>query len=309
MSQPNRRSILKHSAFLALATASANSVKALTQTQESPKCPIGFGSYGLPNTTAIQAIERVAAVGFDSIELAAMQGYHAAPDVLRPNDRDALRSCLAKHDLRLGALMGLPNPAANQHASQNAWVQRLLDLAIDLCPEQPPLIQSVLGGGNWEDKKTLFCDALGAWSELANQANVRLAIKPHRGHAMSLPEHAIWLFEQLGNPSSLCMVYDPSHFAFRGLTLSDTVAESLPYTGYIVLKDAVQENGTVRFALPGEAGTIPHAAIIKQFLEGGYDGEVCCEVSSQLWRQDNYKPDQAIQVCFDNLTSIVNGPS
>ena len=56
----------------------------------------------------------------------------------------------------------------------------------------------------------------------------------------------------------------------------------------------------------GETGMMPHARILRMFYEGGYRGEVCCEVSSQVWRADQYDPKHATQTCFTNLSKIVS---
>ena len=48
-----------------------------------------------------------------------------------------------------------------------------------------------------------------------------LGIKPHRFGAMSLPEHAAWLIEQVKSPR-LKLVYDQSHYEHRGVGLEQT---------------------------------------------------------------------------------------
>ena len=123
---------------------------------------------------------------------------------------------------------------------------------------------------------------------------------------MSLPEQGIWLIDQLNAFGTLKLVYDHSHYMYRNLPVIESIEKALPYTGYIVVKDATMIDGQVRFELPGEAGSIPHADILKQFIDGGYRGEICCEVSSQVWKQDGYKPSSATQTCYANLNSIVN---
>ena len=270
------------------------------------ECPMGFGTYGLPGYSLEDSIRLVEKTGFDSIEIAAMPSYHGAPDQISAAQRKEIRMLLADSGLKLGALMGLPNPDAAKQTENTDWVQQLLELATDLAPDpgSPPMIQSVLGGGDWEKKKTLFRDSLGPWVELAADAGVKLAVKPHRGHAMSRPEEGIWLIEELSAARKLSIVYDYSHYAFRDMSVEETVATALPHTGYIVMKDAVQVDGKVRFALPGETGTTPHAKVLKLFTDGGYRGEVCCEVSSQVWRQEGYDPRVTTETCFSNLTKI-----
>tara|TARA_R110002096_G_scaffold104771_4_gene230693 strand:+ start:823 stop:1695 length:873 start_codon:yes stop_codon:yes gene_type:complete len=268
--------------------------------------PISHGTYGLPGYSLTGAIQLIAETGFDSIEIAAMPGYHGAPDQVSKKERGAIRARLKDSQLELGALMGLPTPNSARQAANTVVVEQMLELASDLAPDKAPLIQGVLGGGNWNDKQALFRDCLGPWVDLASQAGVKLAIKPHRGHAMSLPQHAIWLIEQLDAAGKLTMVYDHSHFAFRDLPVRETVETALPHTSYLVMKDAVLRDGDVRFALPGTCETIPHAAILRQFMEGSYHGDICSEVSSQVWKAEGYDAVKATETCFANLQRIAD---
>lgn len=291
-----------------LQTTTGASLASLLRGQATPPLPtpaIGMGTYALPGYSLPAAIRLIAETGFDSIEIASMPGYHGAPDQLSKAQRGEAKKQIRDTGLKLGALMGLPIPDAAKQAVNTEWMKQMLDLANDLSLEGHPLIQGVLGGGEWEDKKALFRDCLGPWVELAKQAGVRLAIKPHRSHAMDLPQQAIWLIDQLNAAGTLSMVFDYSHFVYRDLPFEEMVKVSLPHTSYVVMKDAVQRDGKVEFDLPGEAGTIPHAAILKQFLDGGYLGEVCAEVSSQLSKAEGYDPVQATKICFANLNEIV----
>lgn len=291
-----------------LQTTTAASLASLLRGQASQPGlvpAVGMGTYALPGYTLPEAIRLVAETGFDSIEIASMPGYHGAPDQLSRAQRAETKKRIASAGLKLGALMGLPFPDAAKQAESTEWMRRMLELANDLSLDGQPLIQGVLGGGQWEEKKNLFRDSLGPWVELAKSAGVRLAIKPHRSHAMDLPQHAIWLIGQLNAAGTLSMVFDHSHFAFRDLPSEEMVKISLPHTSYIVMKDAVRRDGKVQFALPGETAAIPHAAILRQFLDGGYRGEVCAEVSSQLSKAEGYDPALTTRTCHTHLRRIV----
>ncbi|MEM9481539.1 MAG: family 16 glycoside hydrolase [Verrucomicrobiota bacterium] len=268
--------------------------------------PLSFGTYGLPGYSVEDAINLVAATGFDSIEIAAMPGYHGAPDQLSPKARKKVHNHLTTSGLRLGAIMGLPLPKSGHQRENLDAIDQLLELALDLSPNSPPLIQGVLGGGKWEEKKALFLDELGPWIERAKAAGVRLAIKPHRAHAMSLPDQGIWLINQLNAAETLRLVYDQSHFAYRDLPLVETIARALPYTSHIVMKDAVLLDDKVHYKLPGQAGSIPHTEVLRHFIGGGYRGELCAEVSKQVWSKADYDAAETTRVCFNNLRSTVD---
>lgn len=267
-------------------------------------CPMGFGTYGLPGYSLGEAVKAVAKAGFTSIEIVSIPGYHGDPDQVSRAQRKEIRRRIVDAGLRLGALMGMPTPDAVKRVENADRIRMLLELANDLAAEERPLIQSVLGGGRWEEKRDLFRDVLGEWVDLSSKAGVKLAIKPHRGHAMTRPAEAVWLIGQLQAEGRLGLVFDYSHYAFRGLPLDGMVDEALRHTSYLVMKDAVEEGGTVRFALPGEAGDFPHARVLRRLYQGGYRGEVCCEVSSQVWRAKGYDPARAVATCHANLTRI-----
>lgn len=291
----SRRSVLKTAALASLAIPAQHLLA-----ESSKGCPLGFGTYGLPGFTLAESIKLVSETGFDSIEIVSIPNYHGAPDQISTSQRKEIRKLLADSKLQVRALMGMPEPSEKN----TDWFKQLLELSNDLNPDNPPMIQSVLGGGKWEEKKSQFRNGLGPWVELASNANVQLAVKPHRGHAMSRPEEGIWLIEQLNAKGKLSLVYDYSHYTFRDMPADETVATALPHTGYLVMKDAVQIDDKVRFQLPGESGKMPHARILKLFYEGGYRGEVCSEVSSQVWRNDGYDSKKAVATCYKNLTDI-----
>jgi len=264
---------------------------------------MGFGTYGLPGYSVPEAIRLVSKTGFDSIELAAMPGYHGSPEKLTKPVRIEVRKLIEESGIKLGALMGFPRPDPSKMRENKDRMEKLLELNLDLSgKKEPPLIQSVLGGGRWDEKKTVFRDCLGPLVELASKAGTQLSIKPHRGHAMSRPEQAVWLIEQLNAKGKLSLTFDYSHFAFREMAVEKTVAIALPHTGYVVVKDAVrQQNGGIDFLLPGTAGGFPHAQVLKAFSQGGYHGEVCCEISSMVWRKKGYDPQAATKTCFRNM--------
>ena len=217
---------------------------------------------------------------------------------------------LEDNGLRLCALMADLKPEVDdaRHYSQLAELNGLIQLAHDLAPGDapPPLIQTILGGKEWDSSRNLFRDRLANWNQLLADQKGTLSIKPHRSHAMSTPAEAAWILQQLGNPRRLGMVYDYSHYAFREppLEIAETVAEALPITRYVAVKDAVKndEEGKIRFALVGTSGSWDTADILRELGKGGYLGDFCCEVSSQIWRgQPTYDPIEATRTCYQNL--------
>lgn len=267
-------------------------------------CTLGFSTYGMKTLKVEEAVRTIAEIGYDSVEITVWPDWDAAPANMPNERREAVRRLIAEQGSKLVSLMEhiVPSDDDAEHAIHLERLEGVFELANDLAGDQKPLVQTVLGGGDWEQKKTLFLDRLGDWLELANKHDIVLAIKPHRGGGMSRPSEAVWLIEQLGKPQRLRMVYDYSHYAFRDMPLDQTVAAALPYTAHVAVKDAVEKDGRVRFELPGSAGTIDFARIIKLLHAGGYRGDINCEVSGMVWNQKGYDPIAAAKQCYANVS-------
>lgn len=301
---PSRREFLQTAA----GTLAASGIPGIVRAQsEMPTCGLAIGTYGLQSLKLEKAIDLVAETGYDAIEITTFPDFTGDPAALDASRRKDLKKRLADQGLRPSALMADLHPSDDdkRHAEQSESLLRLIELANDLA-DDAPLIQTVLGGKDWEKSKTLFRDRLAGWLQICADQKGTLSIKPHRGHAMSTPENAVWLFEQLGGTRRIRMVYDYSHYALRepGLTIAETVETSLPWTNYIAVKDAIEVDGKVRFALAGEGEKWDHAAIIKAFHQGGYRGDFCCEVSSQIWKGDpDYDAAAATKTCYENMAA------
>jgi len=266
-------------------------------------CTLGFSTYGMKTLSTERAIEQIAEIGYDAIEMTVFAGWDADSAKINAQRRKSLRNQLQDSGLKLTSLMEHVAPT-NDKLQANA-IERLkqaAQLAHDLVPSAPPLVQTVLGGGSFEEAKHQLVDRLGEWVEVADQFNTVLAIKPHRGGVVSTPSEAVWLFEQLKQPKRLRMVYDYSHYAFRDLPLTETIDVALPWTVHIAVKDAVQQKDRVVFKLPGTSNTIDFASLIKRFYEGGYRGDMSCEVSGMVWGQSGYEPVVAAKTCYQNMS-------
>jgi inosose dehydratase len=266
-------------------------------------CTLSIGTYGMPGVRLEEAIVVIADAGFDGVEIAARSDYDGAPASMSSQRRRAVRRLLDESNLVLTALMENLRPATrdSEHKTQLERLKRIGELANDLTPDQTPPVQTTLGSGNWIEKRNLFRDRLGDWTDVLSEAGVVLAVKPHRGGAMSRPEEAVWLIVQLGNTRWLRMVYDYSHYAFREMSVEDTVAASLPYTAHIAVKDAVRKGDRVAFELPGESATFDYAHLLRLFYEGGYRADVCCEVSGMVSKAVGYDPARAARICYHRM--------
>ena len=293
-----RRHILKSSAVTLGSAAFSSSSKARPQNT----CTLGFSTYGMKGLKTLQAVAALEEIGYDSVELTVREGWDADSAKLNKKQRDDLRKRLADSSLLLTSFMEHVAPTDAKKLAHD--IERLkmgTELAHDLAPETPPLIQTTLGNGNFAQMRKQLRDRLGEWVRIAEASGITIAIKPHRGGVVSKPSEAVWLLEQLGNPQRLGMVYDYSHYIFRDLPMGDTIRTALPHTAHIAVKDAVQQNGRVVFKLPGEVGTIDFPALIRLFYAGGYVGDINCEVSGMVWNRKGYDPVAAARACHQNM--------
>ncbi|MFZ4731746.1 MAG: sugar phosphate isomerase/epimerase family protein [Pirellulales bacterium] len=265
----------------------------------APPITLGIGTYGMQSLAPAAAVDLVADTGFDSIEVAALADGPMAPERLTAVDRHDLRARLAGRGLVLSALMENLPPAADEtvHRGQLERLARAAALSRDLAPDRVPLVQTILGGGRWDDVRGLFAERLAAWRDLAAREAFRIAIKPHRSGALSTPEDGLWLLAQLGDHASLGLVFDASHLVFRGIDPAATLVTAAPRVFHVAVKDAVERGGTVGFELPGATGTPDHAAILRGLVAAGYRGDVCCEVSGQVSKRPGYDPAAAARDC------------
>ena len=266
-------------------------------------CTLSFGTYGTQGIPLQRAIRLIAATGFDGVEIAVQPDYGAAPTELSAEKRAEIRRVIEGEGLKLTALMEHLAPLKDdrEHRVHVTRREHVAALAHALSPDAPPLVQTVLGGGDWETSKTLFRDRLADWLAVMQDAKITLAIKPHRGGAMSRPAEAVWLIEQLGNSRWLRIVYDYSHYAFRDMQLEETVRTALPYTAHVAVKDAVEQDGRVAFLLPGESGKFDYAELLRLLHRGGYRGDICCEVSGMVSKKAGYDPVAAMKTCYKNM--------
>ena len=303
MHEFNRRDFLRCSTAMAVGASVSGISVACDDDSLADTCTLSIGTYAMPGMQVEEAINVVGDAGYDGIEIAARSDYDGAPATMPKTRRREVRRLLGETGLALTALMENLRPATSdsEHEQQVERLKRVGDLANDLATAQTPPVQTTLGGGSWIAKRELFRDRLSDWIDVLRKVGVVLAIKPHRGGAMSRPEEAVWLIRQLRGTPRLRMVYDYSHYAFRDMTVEGTVATSLPYTAHIAVKDAVQESDRVAFQLPGQSGSFDYANLLRRFYRGGYRGDICCEVSGMVSKAAAYDPVRAAHICHRNM--------
>jgi len=302
----SRRVFLANSAAGTVALAANTSAFGLKSDTRSG-VTFSFGTYGMKSLPAERAVQAIADIGFDGVELAALPDWDSHPANLPPSRRQELRTVIRSSGLQLTALSHNNRPTDDdaEHIRDLDRLKRVIELGQELSPAEHPLIQGIFGGGQWQEQKGMFAKRMADWAELAERERTVICIKPHRGSAMSRPSEAVWLIRQLGDTPWLRMVYDYSHYAFREMSIETTVQAALEHTGHIAVKDSIRQGNGTTFVLPGESGGFDYKTLFRLFYTGGYRGDISCEVSSAVWSKPGYDPLAAARTCYKNIAPIL----
>lgn len=297
--QIDRRTVLQ--AALAVAAGAALDARAAARRETFT---LGFTLYGAKGINLDAILPRLKSLGFDSVELCVGPGWGYEPENCSPQRCKEIAAQLNGNGLRLPCLMEhlvLEGDAAEQKAACQR-LQRAAEMAHALSPDSPPVVESVMGGkpNTWEQIRTRFRDALGAWAAVAERTKTVIAVKPHRFQAVNLPDNAVWLVQQVANPW-IKLVYDFGHFVHRGMTLEATLDAMLPHTAFVHMHDTIEEKGRPQFVIPGESRQIDYPALFRRLDKAGYRGDACCEVSSMVFKKPGYDPFVAAETCARNM--------
>lgn len=292
-----RRNFLAICGFQAAQLACGNALA------EKRAFTFGYSTYAIKNFDPTDAIREIRGVGFESLELCLLPGWPTEPTKLDDNSRKKIREEILKSKLKLTALMEhlVPTSDSNQAKALEKRVKLACQMAIDLNPQKPPLLQTVLGNGDFEKLRPLYEATLKAWAGIAGEHKVVLAIKPHRFGAMTLPSQAVTLIENIKSPW-LKIVYDPSHLIFRGIDIYEELKKAQPYLAHVAIKDAFEKDGKVQFDYPGATGKMDYKSLFEKLNEMGFHGDVNCEISSMISSKADYNASKVMKASFENVS-------
>ncbi|MEK6261852.1 MAG: sugar phosphate isomerase/epimerase [Planctomycetota bacterium] len=272
----------------------------------APPARIGFGFslYGMRSLKVAEALKVCAEIGYSGVELTCLKDWPCDPTALTKADRAAVRSQLNDLALDLPSLMenlGLVVPET-QHQTNLERLKAACNLAHDLSPDEPPLIETVLGGKptEWESLRDKMVVTLRDWERVASSHKTVIAIKAHISGALHTPQDAKWLVQQIDSPW-IRLVYDYSHFQRQKLDLKDSLATMIRETVFVHIKDNITIDGKTEFALPGDAGDIDYVEYLTLLRNAGYRGAVVVEVSAQVSGKPGYDPVAAAKHCYANI--------
>ena len=257
-----------------------------------------------------EALKVCAETGYGNVELALNPGWPTEPKLLDAAARARLSATLRERGLTLSGLM-LNMSLATEGQAQVEHLRALAEaaqLAHELQPAQPPLIETVLGGkpAEWDAIKDKMASNLRAWAAVAEKARITLAIKGHVLSAVNSPERLQWLLEQAPSPA-LAVAFDYSHYELQGMPLAPALKLLAPKLRFVHVKDFTGQPGKFQFLLPGE-GTTDYPALFQALRGVGYTGPIVVEVSGQVFNKPGYDPVAAARSCFSKLAPALHTP-
>ena len=254
---------------------------------------LAYSTYGLQQIDPAEAIDRVAAMGYQALELNVGDDWPTAPAKLGAAARQQLRERYLAAGFPSPVLMHLIGLCGEGEdaAAKAELLARTCRLARDLSVDDGRLVvTTTLGGlpGPWESHRDRVAEAMQPYATVAADHGVTLAIEAHVGQSLDTPDKAAWLMEAVGR-DSVRLNFDHSHFHVLGIDLEHAVRRCAPWAVHTHVKDGRMVDGQVQFLLPGD-GTLDLEAYFRAVAAAGITVPITVEVSAQLWRRPDYDP-------------------
>lgn len=268
---------------------------------------IGYSTWGMPSLPIDIALEHLAALGFDGVELTVIPGFSTELDTLDSADRRRIRQLLNDHGL------GLPAVAAHQpllateedvHAENWRRLTESADLCTDLAgTDGVPVLNTTLGSNpnEWDSQREFILERVGSLVDYCSAREIVLAIEPHVVDGLNSPDRSIWLLEEIGS-SYLKLNFDISHFEVQGMSTAEVVRLLAPHSAHTHVKDQWGLVPDYEFLIPGE-GPFDFVQYLQLMKMAGYDGYITAEVSMQVQGRPDYDPLAAADLTYHTLDS------
>ena len=233
----------------------------------------------LPATPFEDAIERVARIGYDGVEVCAA-APHAWPPYLTDERRTEMRAVLDHHGLGVSticpAIGGGPglNPASESELERAAAVQHYrdcVDLAVAL--EAPALLYVAGWRIHGTSGEHAWSQALRSMIEVAQYAlerGIDLAVEPTSAdtNILDTAEHVISMTDQCGLANTKYM-FDTYHTQFRRDVAPDYARTLRERLIHMHISDYDRH-------APGQAG-FDFQPLVDELARQGYKGYLCIE--------------------------------
>jgi sugar phosphate isomerase/epimerase len=254
----------------------------------------GYCLWGMPKVSLEEALPKLAAMGYQGVEMTVCPGWSAELSTMTPSRRREVRALLDATGLTLSAvaahrdIMGPDQEVVAQHMQ---LLRDAIDLAADLAqPVQTPLMVSLVGGKpeQWETERGLLAERVAQLAAYAATRGVIYATEMHTGTIMDVPDKVVWILDQVNHPA-LKMNFDQSHTETMGIPIEEAVATIASRCVHTHVKDQRGLWPNHEFLTPGE-GPCDYVRYMRAMDKAGYKGFINAEVSVMRQRKPDYEP-------------------
>jgi sugar phosphate isomerase/epimerase len=258
---------------------------------------IAYSSNAYRNFSVEEAIARIAALGYEGLELLA-DVPHAWPAGLLPERKRAIRECLEQHRLKISNVNAfMMNAVADprQPFWHPSWIEpdphyrairrehtiRALQLAQEL---GGPSIQTEPGGPlaegqSWSAAAAVFYEEFMPCVETAEKLEVHLLIEPEPGLMIETFEQYLEFAGRINSPW-VGLNFDVGHAYCVGQDPEDWIARMAPQTRHYHLEDIAASRRHAHL-VPGR-GAVDIPAVLRQIERSGYRGWITVELYPYL---------------------------
>ncbi|HQY31021.1 MAG TPA: sugar phosphate isomerase/epimerase [Thermomicrobiales bacterium] len=265
---------------------------------------LSYSTWGMKTTPVDVAIRHCADLGFDGLELTIIPGWPTDAADLTKADRLSIRQQYDAAGLELCGFSGNIDLLAADWESVRATFCGYLDLAAEMQKAGEHRIVTTTSGGTadeWEMTQHEIAERLGVVSAYAHRVGVMVGIEPHVGSSVHLPEHAIWMMEQVASPG-LTLHFDISHFNVQGIPMAESIRLLAPHALHTHVKDERGLAPDHQFLIPGE-GDMDYAGYLKEMSDAGYSGHIVVEISLMVQARPNYDALSAATQSYNILSA------
>jgi sugar phosphate isomerase/epimerase len=260
---------------------------------------LAFSAWAMPKLPLAEQLRIVAEAGYGGIELVHQPHGNLDAAQLDASARAQIRRQLEQAGLTATAMAAHGNPLVPNAAEEMARVGASIDLAADL--GVPCVISMGFGRPDeYEGQRERLADAFRRLADRAATRGVVVALEPHVGQALDMPEKCVWLIERVGSPH-FRLNFDNSHFEVMGLDLDEYLPRLVPYAVHTHLKDQRGLSPNHEFLVPGE-GEFDYPRYLSAMERAGYRGWVTIEISVMVQRRPGYDPAQIARASRQTLS-------
>jgi sugar phosphate isomerase/epimerase len=258
----------------------------------------------VPAYTLDETIKRLAAIGYDGIEIGAA-APHAWPPHLSPARRSEVRELLDEHGIALSSMLPAPsggpgnNPVSPYVEERRATIEHYKELAA-LCAEWGGETLIYLPG--WAVHGTSIRqawkwsrEALTEIADAAAEHGVTLVIEPtpHDTNLCESADDAIELMQDVDR-ENVKLMFDTFHVLYRREVISDYVQKMGRDLRHIHISDNDR--------LPPGRGYADFESMVDALLDVGFDGYLTMETG---FHRRGIEPDEDARTSIEYLRALV----